>query len=177
MLRRIASACVLGAVVTVVAACGNQANKIDKQTATRDLQQFQKAQPAPSFKWSQIRQTLIDIETAQAHGAQTTSFFFNLGVQEPIQSCPSIGFPVATTTQITNPQQEQDKTSIAQIDPNGVYAGDSTGTYVICVAPNGSTYAQYWEGYVDSVSGPAVWDANGHQVKLTGPSTVALHTK
>lgn len=175
-MRRIVSALALLAVVLGVYGCSNSANSNDKKTATRDLKQFQASQPAPQFKWSQLRQTLIDVETAQAHGVQTTSFFFNLGDTTPIGSCPSIGFPIATTTQLTNPQQEQDGASIAAIDPSGVYAGDSTGTYVICIAPNGSTYAYYWEGYVGAVSGPAVWDATKHEVRLTGPTTAKLYT-
>ena len=159
-----------------LAACGG-ANAVDQRTSAKILRQYEISQPAPLFKWSQIRQTLIDIETAQAHVTQTTSFFFNLGVSKPIQSCPSIGFPVATTTEITNPQQavgDSGGTAIAQIDPNGVYTGNSTGTYVLCVAPNGSTYAQYWEGYVDTVSGPAVWDAAVGSVRLTGPSSASF---
>ena len=165
-----------------LAACNQSATTQEQKTSISIEQQYLRAQPVPQFKYSQIRQTLIDIETAQANGIQTTSFFFNLGVTAPIQSCPSLGFPVATTDEITNPLQtsnpgDSSSTAIGNLDPNGIYTGDSTGTYVICVAPDGSTYAQYWEGYVDSVSGPAVWDTTTNAIKLTGPSSQVFNAK
>ncbi len=174
-------AVVLGAIL--FSACGggtgNNAINTEQKTSTAILRQLEIAQPIPQFQWSQYRQTLIDIETAEANGTQTTSFFFNMGVPAPIQSCPSIGFPVASTSELTNPQQIVNdpypnggaSVPIPQIDPNGIYAGNSTGTYVICVAPNGSTYAQYWEGFVDTVSGPAVWDTSTNSIRMTGPSS------
>jgi hypothetical protein len=135
------------------------------------------------FQWSQLRQTLISIETAQADNTQTTTFFFNQGVQDPISSCPSIGFPVASTTELTNPLQNDGQGGqgagavIGQVDPTGVYSGSSTGTYVVCISANGGNYVQYWEGFVDNVTGPAVWNTTTHQVQLTGPSTTTVKTK
>ena len=150
----------------------------DQATSASILSQFETAQPTPQFKWSQYRQTLIEIETAEADGTQTTTFFFNQGVQNPVQSCPSIGFPIASTSELTNPVQDDNNgpngnagVAIGQIDPNGVYAGNSTGTYVLCVNADGSTYAAYWEGFTYTVSGPAVWDTTTNSVKLTGPSS------
>lgn len=95
--------------VLILSACGSTdaptAVQKDQDTSSTILSKFLKSQPVPIFDWSQIRQTLIDVETAQAHSIATTSFFFNQGVQEPYFVCPSIGFPVASTTQLTNPQQ------------------------------------------------------------------------
>lgn len=158
----------------------------DQITSARALTQYQAAQPAPLFKYSQERETLIDIERLQASDTQTTSFGFNQGVQTPAWSCPSIGVPIASTTQLTNPQQtfnphdnndNGDDTVLPEVDPTGVYTGDSTGTYILCVAPNGTDYLQYWEGFVDTVTGPAVWNAATGSVQLTGPSTVKVKVK
>jgi hypothetical protein len=136
------------------------------------------AQPAPVFTWSQIRQTLIDIETAQAKTIQTTTFFFNLGVKAPVNTCPSIGFPVATTDEITNPSRiDAGYAVIPQIDPNGIYTGNSTGTYVLCVGSDGSTYGVYWEGYVYAVTGPATWNAATGSVQETGPTSFKFTTQ
>jgi len=55
---------------------------------------------------------------------------------------------------------------VSQIDPNGVYQGNSTGTYVICLNAQGKPYAVYWEGFVQAVTGVARW--NGHGVDLVG---------
>ena len=53
--------------------------------------------------------------------------------------------------------------------PTGIYTGDSSGTYVICVDAKGEAYARYWEGYVQAVSGPA--EFRDGQVVLIGPSS------
>jgi hypothetical protein len=196
-MKRCAPLGIIGLGVLLLAACDDttNANQQEQQTTLSALQQLLQSQPVPQFKWSQIRQTLIDIETAQAKTTQTTSFAFNQGVADPVWSCPSIGFPIATTSELTNPHQisqipyvggdgrtysdshESVNGITSQIDPNGIYAGNSTGTYVLCVANDGTTFVQYWEGFVETVSGPAVWDAGAHQVRLTGPSTVAVQTQ
>lgn len=188
MRRLLGAASFIGVGSIVLAACGGSGNTSitrDQKVSTQILNQLQKAQPVPEFKWSQYRQTLIDIETAQADGSQTTTFFFDPGTTAPISSCPSLGFPVASTSELTNPSQivedpyAQGGTSvpIPQIDPNGIYAGNSSGTYVICINPDGSTYAQYWEGFTDAVSGPAIWNSKTNSIEMTGKSTTVFHTK
>lgn len=182
MKKLIALLAAVAAALTMTACTSNNANKRDAQVSRAILGQYEISQPVPQFKWSQIRQTAIDIETAQARSTQTTTFFFNLGVTDPVMSCPSIGFPVASTTQITNPQQsvggpESGNVPISQIDPNGIYSGDSSGTYVLCVDGKGQTYGDYWEGYVYTTTGPAVWDVKAHTVKRTGPSSFQFQTK
>ena len=149
--------------VTVsVAACGggNNANRLESKIQNQDSTALERVQPIPHYNYSQIRQNLIELETAQANGVQTTSFFFNQGVAAPVQSCPSIGAPIPTTDQLSNPDQViKDNTglnngggnvTIGQMDPNGVYSGQSSGTYVMCVAPVGKAYADYWEGLSDN---------------------------
>lgn len=148
----------------------NRARRADENTSARVLSRFQKTQPVPERPWSQLRQNLIEIEEAQMDTTQTTTFFFNMGVPNPVLTCPSIGFPIPSTAQLTNPQAKVRGASdavIAQLESNGVYTGDSTGTYAICVSPQGKAYAVYWEGFVYTATGPATWD--GKQVQLIGP--------
>ena len=118
----------------------------DQAASADSLHQLQISQPTPQYKWSQLRESLIEIENAQATSGQTTTFFFNQGVTAPIDSCPSIGLPIASDTQLTNPQQvinpnQQSGASqgtsgvaVGQSDPTGVYTGASTGTYFVCVS-------------------------------------------
>ena len=166
------SACSFGGTSTAV--------NNDQILSTNILSKFEKSQPAPLFDWSQIRQTLIDVESAQAQSIQTTSFFFNQGVQDPYYVCPSIGFPVASTTQLTNPSQvvndNGNMTTIPQIDPNGIYSGNSTGTYVLCVDSQGRTYGQYAEGFVHTISGAANWNEADHRIVVTGAPTYKFTT-
>jgi hypothetical protein len=150
--------------------------KLENQQQAKDTTSLVQNQPVPGFNYSQVRQNLKEVETAEANGVQTTSFFFNQGVQDPIMTCPSIGAPIAHTAQLTNPSQvvhDNYKSSgsvltTEQMDPTGIYTGDSDGTYVICVDAQGNAYANYWEGFVQTVFGNAVWDKTTHQVSLVG---------
>ncbi|MCV7174920.1 hypothetical protein [Mycolicibacterium sphagni] len=163
--------------VTVLSGCGANSSTAagkDQAQTNNQLDRYQANQPVPAFDRSQLRQQVITVENAQAHGVATTTFFFNQGVQEPIFVCPSIGFPIPSTAQLTNPQQAlwgtNSSVTIGQMEPTGVYTGDSTGTYVECVAPSGTQFIKYWEGFVDTIGGPAHWD--GHHEVLDGEPTV-----
>ena len=165
------------ALAITASACGDQINESatdkDEATSAQALSDLQRAAPTPSFERSQLRQNLVDIVTAQAEATQTTSFFFLEGIGS-VGSCPSIGFPIASTTQLTNPEREtgprESRITLPQVEPTGVYTGASTGTYVICVDAKGKAYARYWEGYVQVISGPAEVNADG-EVVLVGPSS------
>lgn len=169
------------AVGALVAACSSpQGTTVDTADTNTQLKLYQQnGQSIPLHAWSQQRQTVIDVENAQADGMATTTFFFNLGIRNPIQSCPSIGFPVPSTAQLTNPSQEVGSQGavVGQMEPNGVYTGQSSGTYVICVAPNGTRYVDYWEGDVQTVGGPAHWDNVNGSVVLDGAPSVPLGSK
>lgn len=165
-----------------LAACSSSGTSKESKTASKQLSGFLAAQPVPIFNWSQLRQNLIELETAQANTTATTSFFFNQGVQDPIASCPSIGFPIPSTYQLTNPTKAVDgpgtgNVTIAQIESTGVYTADTSGTYVICIDNDGKGYAFYWEGFVSTVTGPATWDDAKHTVTLTGAATGAFSTE
>jgi hypothetical protein len=184
-LRTTAGAAALTVVAGLsVAACtpstpsGQQAESKAQQQDTTALVNNQ---PIPHFTYSQIRQTLIDAETISADGTQTTSFFFQMGDQDPVFSCPSLGMPVANTAQLSNPQQlvQGDNASVAisQMDPNGIYApSSSTGTFVICVNSSGAKYLQYWEGDVMTVTSAATWDKTTHTLTVSGAPTAVIHT-
>jgi hypothetical protein len=184
MKKAIAIIVVAGSALALTACESAPSANQQEQAQQADIQStLIKNQPIPFFPLSEYRETLIQVETAEAHGVATTSFFFNQGVREPIFSCPSIGFPIPTTAQLTNPKQViynggnggGGNVTVDQMDPNGVYTGESTGTYVECVDPTGVKYAQYWEGFVNTVGAPAHWD--GKAVALDGPPTVVTPKK
>lgn len=178
-MNRITKTLAIGLSVLALAACsdstGSNATDSEQDTAETQLDGYLKAQPVPIFNWSQLRQNLIEIETAQANTTATTSFFFNQAVTDPVMSCPSIGFAIPATYQLTNPDKviqlgvrERGSVTIGQLEATGVYTADTTGTYVICIDDKGKGYAFYWEGFVATVSGPASWNADTHQIELTG---------
>lgn len=168
-----------------LAACQGAGNPSGQQQENQQQQSdtttYETNQPIPHFQYSDYRQTAINVEAIQALGEQTTSFFFNLGVKDPIFSCPSLGSPFPNTAELSNPDQIENDgypqggqaVTVGQMDPNGVYSPESSsGTYVICLNAQGQQYAQYWEGDVDSVSGPATWDASTGQIVVTGQPTM-----
>lgn len=182
MYKRILTGLAALVLIVGITACDSpapSANANDAKASAQILKKAQTAQPVPQFDWSQIRQTLIDAQTAQAEATQTTSFFFNLGVVDPVFVCPSIGFPVAGTSQLTNPLQLTDNGDwnhynggvINQIDPNQIYSGDTAATFALCIGDGGKVYLNHAEETVHAVAGPAKWDYNKHVIVITGAPT------
>jgi hypothetical protein len=171
-----------------LAACSHAPNaqQSEQNQQTQDLQSLEQSQPLPHFSYSQERQALIVAESAAAAGTQTTSFFFNQGVQDPVSTCPSIGMGVPDSASLSNPQQIAPVSGkygggtqvIGQEDPDGVYVPESSsGTWVNCVNAQGQEYLIRWEGFVYTVTGPATWDNTTHSVKLVGAPTMKISTK
>ena len=173
--------------VTGLAACGGgvtqSANQKEQNQEQSQLNQLEQANPIPSYNSSQLRQNLIDIENIQANSTQTTSFFMQMGNQDPVFVCPSIGLPIPVTDQLTNPEQVLNDgypnggavLTVPQIDPTGVYSGQSSGTNVVCTDANGKPYIMYWEGDVLSATYGATWDRTTHSVQLIGGPTAQVH--
>lgn len=182
----IAGAALSGLVAVTGCTHAPNAQQVEQQQQQADTQALINNQPIPHYNWSQIRQTAIDAEDIAANGTATTSFFFNLGSRDPITSCPSLGLPVPNTAQLSNPEQIAPisgkwgggATNLPQMDPYGIYApAASEGTYVICLTSAGKPYVNYWEGPVQTVSAPAVWDYGTHTLKITGAPTFIAKTK
>lgn len=166
-------------VVAALAGCGPSGTDNDKSATDKQLKAYQdNGQNIPLYQWSQYRQTMLDVENAQVTGEATTTFFFNLGVRDPYFVCPSIGFPVPADTELTNPQQNVGSQGavIGMMDPNGTYPGPTAGTYVICVAPNGTKFYHYAEPEAHTVGGPAHWDAQ-KGIVLDGAPSIPVTTK
>lgn len=186
-MSRIRVAAAVLAVLALVAGCdstpGKSANQREGQAQADIASRFLTAQPVPERGWSQYRQTLIDAEVAQMDGTQTTSFWFSRGVGgqgQPIGSCPSLGFPVPASAQLSNPLQalwgtNGASTSVGQMEPNGVYTGDTSGTFVVCAGAGGKPYLTYVEADVVTVGGPAEW--RDGKVQPTGAPTVSAGVK
>lgn len=168
------------AAVLLTASSCNSSNKAEREQQERGIQELLRTQPVPFFPYSQMRANLAEIERAQAEGLQSTSFMFNQGVPDPMRVCPSIGLPIPNTASLSNPLQEVGGAGavVEQLEPNGVYTpNSSSGTYVICVNPDGKALPVYWEGFVHTEFGPAKWDSAVKQVVPTGPPSGAFSTQ
>lgn len=157
------------------------ANQTERATVARNQKRLVVAQPPPEFNWSQIRQNLIDIQQAQGQTTATTTFFFNQGVVNPVKSCASIGFPIPATYQLTNPEamatKYQSPYTLPQQDTTGVFSGDTSATYVICLDDSGKGRITYWEGFVQTETGEARWDREQGLIVSVGKSSAQVNTE
>jgi len=173
---------ILGAIALAVAACtsGNASSiSNDQNVSNTQMNQYEKVQPVPYFDSSAMRASLITILKAQTAPTNTWSVEVALD-GSAIFSCASIGYPIPATDELTNPQQVVDVNTnpdgsavwnngvVEQADPNGVYGGDTAGTYIMCVGPDGKTTPVYSEPNVtvfpfpvSIVNGKIVEDPNG----------------
>lgn len=162
-----------------LAACDGDHSKGDQQDASDTDQQAQlydnNGQRTHSYNHSQLRATLQDVEDYEAHGVATHSFMMNKNGTLN-HECPSVGMPVHATDQLTNPLKIDWGTNasgvVAQMEKTGVFTGESSGTFVLCVRPNGSTYIDYWEGDVNTLGAPAHWDQATSQVVVDGDAPI-----
>src|SRR5260221_9885671 len=95
-------------VALTLAACTNSppnAQQVEQQQQQQDTAALVNNQPIPHFSYSQERAALIAAEAISANGTQTTSFFFNQGVRDPIFVCPSVGEGIPDSAQLSNPSQ------------------------------------------------------------------------
>jgi hypothetical protein len=71
-----------------------------------------------------------------------------------VEICPSIGYPIPYSTQITSPERiervyQGEYEVISNPEPNGLYPPDNAAaTIVNCVNPDGSLTPTYWEDNV-----------------------------
>lgn len=176
---------ILGALTLTAGSCDGEtsdANKTERKSVESSQRKLAVAQPLPTGDWSQLRQNLIEIETAQINTTATTTFFFNQGVVDPVKTCQSVGFPIPASYQLSNPEAvaindaQSGTLSLPQQETTGVYTGDTTGTYVICIDGKGKGRITYWEGFVQTETGPATWNTEQHMIVSSGESTAAVTT-
>ena len=178
----IAAAGILGLSLAACSSGSTAGTNVEQHQSNDQLTQYTKSQPIPYFKWSLERQILIDAEVASAQGDQSTSFFFNFGVQDPIFVCTSLGQAVPDSAQLSNPEQvvgnKQNKvlpsgqwTTLPQMEPFGIHTSPSSvGTYAICII-NGKPVLQRAEETVHTVMAPAKWDESTHRIVVVGNPT------
>ena len=155
--------------LTMAASCGSSSpQQTEGNQQSADTQQLLLVLPLPHFGNSEIRMELIQMEAIQAFGLSSTTFFFNQGEREPIQVCSSVGLPIPADSSLSNPWQvsngaglpntSSENVAIGQIDPNGIYFGPTTATYVLCKTASGGQYMVHAEEFVHAVTAQAWWD-------------------
>jgi hypothetical protein len=159
---------------------GNAAESAQQQ---QDTTAIEFAVPLPEFPSSTLRQELVLIEATEALGIRSTTFAITT-TGDLMWSCPSIGLPVPVTDELSNPSQvvndqysyQSDGAVVGQMDPDGVYKGDSTGTYVVCLDSNGNPYIRYAEEFADAATASAHWSATAPHIVVTGAAEIPVCT-
>jgi hypothetical protein len=196
---RIFSAVTAAALALALAACDTTSSggdsgdaALNQQQAISD-QQYAFIQPLPYFPFSQIRQNVIEAEAIDALGINSTTFFFVPGIDHPVYVCASVGVPVPATDSISNPWVAQWSgyggsngnavagVPVGQMEPDGVFPGDTTGTNTLCLNGKGREFLGYNEAFDISFTAPAHWDPNAlgpgkGQVVVTGDPVLPVCT-
>lgn len=169
-------------VVLALIAIGCVQESVTRDTVAVDDQQkiYRINQPIPKFDWSQDRSVLIQIYMAKNQARNTYSIITSQGTGELVAQCPSVGYPLAADTQLTNPLQKLNsyESVVEQAEPNGLYSSKNTdATYVLCVRKNGDIAPVYTEQKVTTFPYP-VKLVNGAWVEVEdSPSTIKLDLK
>lgn len=150
---------IVGAVVLAgftLAGCTNDSSSYTEKKAVEKQQKiFVDGQPAPLFDWSLERHLLVEIYKARNEAVNTHSIVRDLN-GKPFFECDSIGFPIPSNTQLTNPDKIADYSQggfaiLPQPEPNGLYTSPSTsGTFVFCVNEDGTVSPSYFEANVEA---------------------------
>lgn len=136
-------------------------NNADEQEAAQQgkaYDQMIRNQPAPAYDWSLERQVVTEIYDARQQAVNTFSYVLSPYTGKVMWSCPSIGFPIPYSTQLTNPEKIVSGYSsnnnvpngvaltLPQQEPNGMYPPpESEATWVQCVNSQGQVTPVYEE--------------------------------
>ena len=174
------------------------ANQSESAAQNDGLLQVHRNQPAPQVDWSFDREVVIQMFLARQHGVATYSVVYDQYAAPGSRiefACPSLGYPVPYSTQITNPHTAErvvlgyrqneygsahtEAVVVDQAEPNGLFPPPSSeATWVPCVSDGGQLQPQYVEDRVSTFAYPVQEDAHGRLVRLPGStSSVNIDTK
>lgn len=132
---------------------GSQVSAIEQTQQTAGNVAIVQNQPIPDLGgYSFERQIVIETYLARNNTIATWAYMFG-ATGQIIEICPSIGYPVPYSTQLTNPMRIEDRyegdVAIPNAEPNSLYPpSDAAATLVQCVQPDGSVSPVYIEWYV-----------------------------
>lgn len=165
--RVLAALLVLSMLTAFASGCEDGSSK-DKKSAEereedatgRSMNRMTASQQVPEYDFSQERQTLIEAQNIRAEGTHGTAQVYNLDGSLRWW-CPTVGAPVPSTYQLTNPWDVEWRggthgnsgAAVSRAEPTGVYSGDSEATWIVCLDDAGTAFGKYSEAQVDWTSG------------------------
>jgi len=147
---------IVGLVVSGCSPYKADSNQVETAQQNAGVDALINNQPIPNLGgYSFERQVVIETYAARNNTVTTYSYLMTLTGQI-IEICPSIGYPIPYSTQLTAPEKlannrpeylaSPDSSVIPQAEPNGLYPPDNAAaTLVQCVQPDGSVSPVYIE--------------------------------
>lgn len=128
----------------------DSANSVEAQAVGQQQSIYVQNQPAPTFEWSLERHLMIQLYRARNQRVTTYSYVVSPMTGRVMFSCPSMGYPIPATTQLTNTEAaDVNGHVLPQAEPNGLYSPTEThATWVMCLRPNGDVMPVYIENDV-----------------------------
>lgn len=185
MIRKIVA---LAALAVVVAACNGVTQSVSQEQNAVNAQQdqYNKVQPIPFYDYSLQRQALIDIYNSQNQNSKTWDVITSYSGQF-LFMCQAVGWPIPAAAQLSNPQQIAWSNSggttwssgvVGQAEPNGIYTGNTQGTYILCIRPDGKISPVYTENNVQMFPFEVKVDpTTGQIVDAGGSSNITVEVK
>lgn len=139
--------------VFILTGCVNDTQHVEQLQQRDAVNSIITNQPMPDLGgYSFERQIVIETYLARNNTIATYAYMITMD-GTLIEICPSIGYPIPYSTQMTNPLRTVDDLNstsvVANAEPNGLYPpGDAAATLVQCVQPDGSISPVYIEWYV-----------------------------
>lgn len=151
--------------------CNDTSDQKEHADVERGQAQLVQNQPAPIFQFSLERHIMIELYKARNKATTTYSYVQSPFTGKILFECVGIGFPIAATTQLTNPMKWiATGVTVPQAEPNGMYAPpQSDATFVPCIAPDGGIAPARIEQHVDTYFQP-MQEVNGKLVPVPGKS-------
>ena len=174
-------------VALLVASCGSISNSTTQEQGVVNAQQdqYNKTQPIPFYDFSLQRQALIDIYNSQNQNSQTWDVVTSYSGQFLFQ-CEAVGWPIPAAAQLSNPSQVVEVQGawnkingvVGLAEPNGIYTGNTQGTYILCSRPDGKIAPVYTENNVQMFPFPVKVDpTTGAITDAGGTSNITITVK
>jgi hypothetical protein len=139
--------------VFVLTSCaGSDTSAIEQGQQKAAVNAIIQNQPIPDLGgYSFERQIVIETYLARNNTIATYAYMISMD-GKIIEICPSIGYPIPYSTQLSNPERVDSynySITLPNAEPNGLYPpADAAATLVQCVNPDGSVSPTYIEWYV-----------------------------
>jgi hypothetical protein len=167
-------------VVLAVAACGGDHTgsvATEQGSVNAQQSQYNKVQPIPFYDYSLQRQALIDIYNSKNLNQQTWDVVTSYSGKFLFQ-CEAVGWPIPADSQLSNPSQVVVGSGagsstyaygvVGQAEPDGIYTGQTQGTYILCARPDGKVAPVYTENNVQMFPFPVTVDPTTGEIKDSG---------